>query len=59
VIRFSVDLDLHNAAFFKRPRTLCWLNNKIRYDVSSYCNYFRIRWWKIDLTVQWGCGGPK
>lgn len=37
----------------RRPMIMKFLNSPIRKRVSGYSNYFRLVWWKIDLTVEW------
>lgn len=58
-MRFALDLYSNRMGgcswpFFQRPRIIKFLNSKIRRDVSTYPNFFRILWWKIDWTLEWG-----
>lgn len=55
-MRFAVDFGRNLMGPWKlgQHRVYRFLNSEIRKRVSTYPNYFRIIWWKIDLTLEWG-----
>jgi len=54
-LRFALDIRKNTTQrLWKKPKVVSFLKSKIRRDVSTYPNYLRIIWLKLDLTLQWG-----
>jgi hypothetical protein len=44
---------------FKKPKIHCWINSKVRHQVSGHWNFFRLMWLRLDLVIEWNMKGPK
>ncbi len=38
---------------WRRPRRWRFLRSRIREEVSGFKNFYRLIWWRWDLTIEW------